>query len=150
VKRVLQVAVLSSILIGTVGAAWGGEVCIDEKAKATLNACGGNGPKEFDVGKHGKTPQVNFHSAPPPADLKKRDQQQKPNAPSLQDAPRDERKSRLQARQRALLVTEIAGLERLFETTKKNRLIAPASAGASPRRTSNRAAAFAWDGGRIA
>src|SRR4051812_45543543 len=119
-KRVLQVAILGSIVAGLVPTAWGAEVCIDDKAKASLNACGGNGPKEFDVGKHGKSPQVNFHSAPPPADLKKRDQQTKPSNPSLQDAPRDERKSRLQARQRALLVTEIAGLERLFETTKKN------------------------------
>lgn len=108
------------MVAGVAPAAWGADVCIDEKAKQSLNACGGNGPKEFDVTKHGKTPQVNFHSAPPPADLKKRDQQTKPSNPSLQDAPRDERKSRLQARQRALLVTEIAGLERLFETTKKN------------------------------
>ncbi len=119
-KRVLQVAILGTLVAGVVPAAWGADVCIDDKAKASLNACGGNGPKEFDVGKHGKSPQVNFHSAPPPADLKKRDQQVKPSNPSLQDAPRDERKSRLQARQRALLVTEIAGLERLFETTKKN------------------------------
>jgi len=122
-KRVLHVAVLGGSLAGVVGSvsiARAADVCIDEKAKASLSACGGNGPKEFDVGKHGKAPQVNFHSAPPPAELKKRDQQTKPNAPTLQDAPRDERKSRLAARQRALLVTEIAGLERLFETTKKN------------------------------
>lgn len=122
-KRVLQVAILGGSLVGLVGAgsvARAADQCIDEKAKASINACAGNGPKEFDVGKHGKTPQVNFHSAPPPADLKKRNQQVKPNAPTLQDAPRDERKSRLQARQRALLVTEISGLERLFETTRKN------------------------------
>jgi len=119
-KRVFQVTVLGAIIAGSVPTAWAADVCIDEKAKQSLSACGGNGPKEFDVGKHGKAPQVNFHSAPPPADLKKRDQQTKPTNPSLQDAPRDERKSRLQARQRALLVTEIQGLERLFETTKKN------------------------------
>lgn len=122
-KRVLQVSILGAVIAGSVGMsarASAADVCVDEKAKQSLAACGGVGPKEFDVGKHGKNPQVNFHSAPPPADLKKRDQQTKPNAPSLQDAPRDERKSRLQARQRALLVTEIQGLERLFETTKKN------------------------------
>jgi tetratricopeptide (TPR) repeat protein len=119
-KRFLQITVLGAALVGSTTAAWAADVCIDDKAKQSLNACGGNGPKEFDVGKHGKAPQVNFHSAPPPADLKKRDQQVKPNQPTLQDAPRDERKSRLQARQRALLVTEIQGLERLFETTKKN------------------------------
>lgn len=93
-------------------------VCIEPKAQESMNACaGGVAPKEF---KGSKTPTTNFHSAPPPADLKKRDQQVKPNQPTLQEAPRDERKSRLQARQRALLVTEIQGLERLFETTKKN------------------------------
>lgn len=119
-KRFLQVTVIGGMLASTTAAAWAADVCIDEKAKATLNACGGNGPKEFDVGKHGKAPKVNFHSAPPPADLKKKDQQTKPNNPSLQDAPRDERKGRLQARQRALLVTEIQGTERLFEQTKKN------------------------------
>ncbi len=118
-KRVLQVSVLGAIIV-TSGAAWAAEVCIDDKAKAALSTCGAGGPKEFDVGKHGKTPQMNFHSAPPPADLKKRDQQTKPNVPTLQDAPRDERKSRLQARQRALLVNEIQGIERLFETTRKN------------------------------
>jgi len=95
-------------------------VCIETKAKEALSACGGAGPKEFNVGAHGKQPQVNFHSAPPPADLKKRDQQTKPNQPSMNEIPRDERKSRLQARQRALLVTEIQGLERLFDTTAKN------------------------------
>ena len=123
-KRVLKVSGLVSLgalFAGSISSfANAAEVCIDEKAKASLNACGGAGPKEFDVGKHGKTPQMNFHSAPPPADLKKRDQQTKPSNPSLQDAPRDERKSRLQARQRALLVIEIQGIERLFETTKKN------------------------------
>jgi hypothetical protein len=55
-KRVLQVAILGSLVAGLVPTAWGAEVCIDEKAKASLNACGGNGPKEFDVGKHGKSP----------------------------------------------------------------------------------------------
>ena len=119
-KRVLQLTIAGAALLGGVNAAWGQDICIDEKAKATLNACGGAALKEFDVGKHGKSPQVNFHSAPPPADLKKRDQQVKPNAPTMTDAPRDERKSRLQARQRALLVTEIQGIERLVEGTKKN------------------------------
>ena len=77
----------------------------------------------FDVRQaHGKAPQVNFHSAPPPADLKKREQQTKPTQPdeSMNAAQRDERKSRLQARARALLVTEIQGLESLFRTTPKN------------------------------
>jgi tetratricopeptide (TPR) repeat protein len=118
-KRLVQTFVLGAAMTGAAAASAQG-VCIEEKAKQSLNACAVSGPKEFDVGKRGKTPQANFRSAPPPADLKKKDQQTKPGQPTLQEAPRDERKSRLQARQRALLVTEIQGLERLFEGTKKN------------------------------
>lgn len=116
-KRLIQ----TFVVVGATtfaGSAFAQGVCIEPKAQESMNACaGGVAPKEF---KGNKTPTTNFHSAPPPADLKKRDQQVKPNQPTMQEAPRDERKSRLQARQRALLVTEIQGLERLFETTKKN------------------------------
>lgn len=116
-KRSLQL-LMAGVSISIGAHAIAAEVCIDDKAKQSLNACGGVQIKEF---KGNKTPTTNFHSAPPPADLKKRDQQTKPNKPTLDEAPRDERKSRLQARQRALLVTEIQGLERLFETTAKNK-----------------------------
>ena len=100
----------------------GGAVCVNDQAKQNLAACPNNGPQSFDVTKHGKAPQVNFHSAPPPADLKKRDQQTKPNMPSEQmsASQRDDRKNRLQARQRALLATEISGLENLYAGTPKN------------------------------
>ncbi len=100
-------------------AASAGGACVGDAAKKELAACPNNGPSTFDVSKHGGAPQVNFHSAPTPADLKKRDQIQKPGAPS-ESIPRDERKSRLQARARALLVTEIQGLENLFRSTQKN------------------------------
>jgi tetratricopeptide (TPR) repeat protein len=95
---------------------------VSDKAKDSLNACAGTGPAKFDVSGHGKAPTVNFHSAPPPADLKKRDQQTKPNIPSeaMGAASRDERKNRLQSRARALLVTEISGLENLFGSTPRN------------------------------
>lgn len=96
-----------------------GGACVNEAAKKELTTCPGTGPKEFDVGKHGKAPQVNFRTAPQAADLKKRDQQLKPNAPT-ESVPRDERQSRLHARAKALLVTEIQGLESLFKTTPKN------------------------------
>ncbi len=97
-------------------------ICIEDKAKQALIACSNNGPTNFDVTKHGKAPQVNFHSAPPPADLKKRDQQTKPNQPDLEIASsqRDQRANRLKSRQRALLATEISGLESLFGGTPKN------------------------------
>ena len=96
-----------------------GGVCIADSAKATLSACENKGSAAFNVTAHGKAPTVNFHSAPPPADLKKREQQKAPTNPS-ETQPRDERKSRLQARARGLLVTEIAGLENLFRTTPAN------------------------------
>ncbi|MEO7114169.1 MAG: hypothetical protein ABI183_27255, partial [Polyangiaceae bacterium] len=95
--------------------------CISDGAKKEATSCPANaGGGTFDVGKHGKSPQVNFHSAPQAADLKKRDQQMKPNMPSVTDVPRDDRKSKLQNRARALLVTEISGLESLFSSTAKN------------------------------
>jgi len=96
-----------------------GGACISDQAKQTLAACAGGKDAKFDVTKHGKAPTVNFHSAPPPVDLKKGQQQTKPGAPEGAP-PRDERKSRLAARARALLVTEIQGLENLFKTTPQN------------------------------
>jgi tetratricopeptide (TPR) repeat protein len=96
------------------------DVCISEPAKAALAACPNNGPGTFAT--HGKAPALNFHSAPAPADLKKRDQQTKPNQPSEQmtAGARDDRKSRLQQRAKGLLVGEIAGLEQLYQTTPAN------------------------------
>lgn len=95
------------------------EVCIDEKAKQSLSACaGGVAPKEF---KGTKAPATSFASAPQTGERKTRAQQTKPGDPVIDEVPRDERKGRLQARQRALLVTEIQGLERLFQTTAKNK-----------------------------
>jgi tetratricopeptide (TPR) repeat protein len=100
----------------------GGGACVGEQAKQALAVCPNNGPGTFDVAGHGKAPQVNFHSAPPPAQLKKRDQQTKPNLPTEQmsAAQRDDRKSRLQSRAKALLVTEIQGLENLYQSTPAN------------------------------
>src|SRR5439155_10860003 len=70
----------------------------------------------------GKKPAVNFKSAPTGVDLKKKDQQTKPNNPteSMNSAQRDQRRNRLQARSRQLLVTEIQNLESLYSTTPKN------------------------------
>ncbi|MEO6418345.1 MAG: hypothetical protein ABIP39_03005, partial [Polyangiaceae bacterium] len=97
-----------------------GGACVTDDAKKTLAACSNNGPTQFDVAGRGKAPKVNFHSAPPPADLKKRDQQMKPTNPSEGAPERDQRKNRLASRAKALLVTEIQGLESLFRSTPKN------------------------------
>lgn len=106
--------------LSTTEVARAAEVCIGDQAKQNLAACPNNGPQTFTT--HGKAPALNFHSAPPPADLKKRDQQTRPNQPSEQmtAGQRDDRKSRLQQRARGLLVGELAGLENLYSNTPAN------------------------------
>jgi hypothetical protein len=117
-----RVALAAPAASAASSAGGGGGACVNDAAKATLAQCPNNGPQTFDVQGHGKAPQVNFHSAPQPQELKKRDQQTKPNVPSEQmtAAQRDDRKNRLQARQRALLATEISGLENLYGGTPAN------------------------------
>ena len=75
------------------------------------------GPKQFDI--HQKRGAA-FKSAPPPVEKKERTDV-KPTNPDLSQSAgiRDERKSRLQARARTLLITEITGLERLYASTRK-------------------------------
>src|SRR6187549_739973 len=75
--------------------------CISPDAAKALSECPAG--KMADV--HSKRPAA-FSSAPPPRDVKKY-------------AERDTRQNRLQARARALLITEIQGLERLYKRTAK-------------------------------
>jgi tetratricopeptide (TPR) repeat protein len=121
-RRFISVFAAVAVVFG-VNSARAQQACIEEKSKQALNACANvQGPKEFDVTKHGKAPQVNFHSAPPPVDLKKKEQDKKAGRPDLElsSASRDDRAKRLQARARALLVTEINQLENLFNATGQN------------------------------
>lgn len=126
IQRVLTGVAVVAAFVGIQASAFAADAgnsssCISDGAKKEATSCPANaGGGTFDVGKHGKAPQVNFHSAPQAADLKKRDQQMKPNMPGVNDFPVDQRKSKLQNRARALLVTEIAGLESLFGSTAKN------------------------------
>ena len=111
---------------GAAALAWGAsagpveaaDACISQQAKDAIAACPG-GKLEQNVT---KKPQVSFKSAPLAVDLKKGNQQTKPNNPtqSMTTAQRDERRNRLAARSRQLLVTEIQGLESLFASTPKN------------------------------
>lgn len=103
------------------GSSASGDVCTSKQAAEVLVACPNTGPTQFNVTQRGKAPATNFRSAPPPQDLKRRDAQTQPGAPSETQsaAQRDERASRLQPKVRALLVTEIQGLERLFSSTSK-------------------------------
>jgi tetratricopeptide (TPR) repeat protein len=97
----------------------GGE-CMSAQAQSAIAACPGSGPTAF--GTTGKAPKTAFHSAPPPQDLKKRELQTKPGSPSesMMAGQRDERASRLKARARQLLITELQGLENLYASTPKN------------------------------
>jgi tetratricopeptide (TPR) repeat protein len=90
--------------------------CISPDAAKALSECPAG--KMADV--HSKRPAA-FSSAPPPRDVKKRTDDSKPVNPEelTKYAERDTRKNRLQARARALLITEIQGLERLYKRTAK-------------------------------
>jgi TolA-binding protein len=92
--------------------------CISPDAYKNIDACPA-GPKEFG-GKGGH--KTAFSSAPPPQARKKRvdNLEQRGASESMSAGQRDTRKSRLEARSRALLITEISGLERLFRKTKKD------------------------------
>ncbi len=102
--------------------AYAADACMSEASAKTLSACPNTGPQSFNVGAHGKQPQVAFHSAPQALDIKKREQQTKPNTPDQEmgTAQREQRTNVLKSRQRALLVTEISQIERLFKTTPAN------------------------------
>jgi tetratricopeptide (TPR) repeat protein len=90
--------------------------CVGAEAKKAISECPG-GPSKFAVG--GKRAAA-FKSAPPPRERK--DQKDiKPTNPTeaMAAGQRDTRKERLAARSRALLITEIQGLERLYKNTPK-------------------------------
>ncbi len=92
--------------------------CVAPQAYKELETCPG-GPKKF-TGRD--RPKTAFKSAPPPRERKKLKDTLAPKdaAQSMAAGQRDTRKTRLAARSRALLITEIGGLERLFRKTKKS------------------------------
>lgn len=92
--------------------------CVAPQAKKNIDECPA-GPSKFNVE---KKRAVAFASAPPPRELKKREDSAKPGDAGTMESTafRDQRETRLKARARALLITEIQGLERLFKQTKKN------------------------------
>ena len=85
-----------------------------------LAACENKGPSSFNVTAHGKAPQVNFHSAPPPADS------QEARAAEGSDEPDGDRNHATSARAafrrapRACSSPRSQGLENLFRTTPQN------------------------------
>lgn len=90
--------------------------CVSQAAMKTLNECPG-GPEKFEAR---KKVDASFKSAPPPRNANKRSDAKPGDIAALAKfADRDTRKTRLQARARALLITEIQGLERLYKQTPK-------------------------------
>jgi tetratricopeptide (TPR) repeat protein len=91
--------------------------CVSSEAYKALSACPG-GPSKFDIK---KKRNAAFKSAPPPRAQKERKDDLKPKGPSesMAAGTRDLRTTRLKARARALLITEITGLERLYKRTRK-------------------------------
>ncbi len=112
------VAAIAACAVTAAPAADAAEACISAAAQKAINECPG-GKLQTNVS---KKPTVSFKSAPQSVNLKKKDDATKPTNPtaSMNAAQRDERRNRLAARSRQLLVTEIQGLESLFASTPKN------------------------------
>jgi len=91
--------------------------CLSEDAYKEVEACPA-GPTKFEVG--GRRAAA-FKTAPPPREKKaQKDELAQKQAPEEMSAgQRDLRTTRLQARGRALLITEISGLERLYARTPR-------------------------------
>ena len=91
--------------------------CLPEDAYKQVEACPA-GPQKFEVG--GRRAAA-FKTAPPPREKKaQKDSLGQKQAPEEMSAgQRDLRTTRLQARGRALLITEISGLERLYKRTPR-------------------------------
>jgi TolA-binding protein len=124
-NRVLTFVLVVLALGAARTAAAADAACITDDAKKAINSCPNSGPQSFNVAGHGKAPVVSFH-APPPVKQNALTTV-KPQNPSEQMAAgqRDDRKSRLQQRALALLITEIQQLEQLnkaTEATSKDRV----------------------------
>lgn len=90
--------------------------CVSKEAQQNLKEC----PKGAIKSEGRKRAGTAFKSKPPPPKRKKQEDF-KPRDASMLDqfAERDTRKGKMKARARALLITEIQGLERLYKQTPK-------------------------------
>ena len=100
--------------------------CIDDKAKQVFACTGTKATIDTSSVRAGSS----FHAALPPP--RTAQTPAKPPAPPSSDKARDDRKIRLEARERKLLIDEVLKVESLFGTTRKN---APDRA---PNRTATR------------
>ncbi|HWO11795.1 MAG TPA: tetratricopeptide repeat protein, partial [Polyangiaceae bacterium] len=122
VPRALSLLTLAAAAIATRPAAAAGierldSQCLPEEAYKEVESCP-TGPTKFEVG--GRRAAA-FKTAPPPREKKaqKDDLAQKQAPEEMSAGQRDLRTTRLQARGRALLITEISGLERLYARTPR-------------------------------
>ncbi len=100
-----------------------GDACWSKQSEQALASCPGSGPQTLSSGQRGTQPHVRFKSAPLPGATKKAEDKTKPGGPTeeMQSfAVRDERAAKATKKARALLITEITGLESLFRTTPRN------------------------------
>ena len=111
-RRLLAAVVLTTASFAATAASAQG-VCIDEKAKQSLTCAGG----EAKAAVVRKRAGVDLHTVQPPA---RTAAPAKPPAPTASEGPRDDRKIRLEARQRALLAVEVQRIESLFAGTRRN------------------------------
>ncbi|MBL8611164.1 MAG: hypothetical protein JNL38_27725 [Myxococcales bacterium] len=90
------------------------EVCIDERAKAALDACAGVTAREVhNTPGASRAPHGKLEATPAKRDATP------PQPPPISDPRDDERIGRIKVRQKGLLVTEIQGLESLFSNTSR-------------------------------
>ncbi len=94
-----------------------GGQCISPQAHQAINEC----PKGAMKTEGRKRAGTAFKTAPPPATAKAKTDYKPGDLSMLENlAERDSRKGKMQQRARALLITEIQGLERLFKQTPKD------------------------------
>lgn len=114
-----SIAILLGVVFsgGASSAADLGTECVGTDAPKVLSECPG-GPAKFEIN---KARSAAFKSAPPPREAKKEQTDLKPPNPGESQSAgiRDARTTRLKARARALLITEINGLEQLLKQTPK-------------------------------
>jgi len=113
------VAVLGLSLTGPAFAAETGKLsaeCISPDAYKAIEAC----PSGAIQSEGHKRAGTSFGSKPPPVERKKQGNAKPGDLDALKEfAQRDTRQGKMKARARALLITEISGLERLYKQTPK-------------------------------
>lgn len=115
-KRVISFLVVLLAAAATGKTAQAADACIADGARKAMTECPNTGPQSFKA--HGKPAGTQFHSK---LEDKRTIKENKPTNPTESQMAgfRDDRKTRLQQRALALLITEIQQLESLYRATGK-------------------------------